>query len=71
MLFVVASVWRLYGSCKVQVFEGEDAKEKGTEGKSRGFGFVNFEDHASAVKAVEALNGKVGATACRFCMVNM
>lgn len=44
-------------SCKVQVFEGEEAKEKGTEGKSRCFGFVNFEDHESAVKAIESLNG--------------
>ena len=46
-------------SCKVQVQEGEDAKEKGIEGKSRGFGFVNFEEHESAVKAIEALNGTV------------
>lgn len=46
-------------SCKVQVFEGEEAKEKGTEGKSRCFGFVNFEDHESAVKAIESLNGTV------------
>lgn len=46
-------------SCKVQLFEGEEAKEKGTEGKSRGFGFVNFEDHDSALKAIEALNGTV------------
>lgn len=30
--------------------------EKDQEGKSRGFGFVNFEDHESAVKAVETLN---------------
>ncbi|CAM9188260.1 unnamed protein product, partial [Sphacelaria rigidula] len=30
---------------------------KGTEGKSRCFGFVNFEDHESAVKAIENLNG--------------
>lgn len=44
-------------SCKVQVQEGEEAKEKGNEGKSRGFGFVNFEEHESAVKAIEALNG--------------
>ncbi|SPQ26830.1 833e50d7-6aa6-4189-903b-5e9bb61b7c6c [Thermothielavioides terrestris] len=28
------------------------------EGKSRGFGFVNFTTHASAAKAVEELNGK-------------
>lgn len=46
-------------SCKVQVFEGEEAKEKGNEGKSRGFGFVNFEEHESAVKAIEAFNGAV------------
>lgn len=46
-------------SCKVQVQEGEEAKEKGNEGKSRGFGFVNFEEHESAVKAIEALNGTV------------
>ncbi|CAN0107964.1 unnamed protein product [Ascophyllum nodosum] len=44
-------------SCKVQVHEGEDAKEKGNEGKSRGFGFVNFEEHDSAVNAIEAFNG--------------
>lgn len=48
--------WR---SCKVQLHEGEEAKEKGNEGKSRGFGFVNFEDHESAVKAIESLNGTV------------
>ncbi|KAK4242811.1 hypothetical protein C8A03DRAFT_29045 [Achaetomium macrosporum] len=29
-----------------------------SEGKSRGFGFVNFTAHASAAKAVEELNGK-------------
>ncbi|VEU19474.1 DEKNAAC100631 [Brettanomyces naardenensis] len=28
------------------------------EGKSRGFGFVNFENHEDAFNAVEALNGK-------------
>ncbi|CAM9489875.1 unnamed protein product, partial [Ascophyllum nodosum] len=44
-------------SCKVQMHEGEDAKEKGNEGKSRGFGFVNFEEHDSAIKATEAFNG--------------
>lgn len=27
-----------------------------SEGKSRGFGFINYEDHESAIKAVEALN---------------
>lgn len=32
--------------------------EKDSEGKSRGFGFVNFESHDSAVKAVEELNDK-------------
>ena len=48
-------------SCKVQVHEGEDAKEKGNEGKSRGFGFVNFEEHDSAVKAIEAFNGTVSS----------
>lgn len=50
-------------SCKVQVApqEGEEAKEKG-EGKSRGFGFVNFEEHDSAVKAIEAFNGTVSCT---------
>lgn len=30
--------------------------EKDAEGKSRGFGFINFEQHDDAVKAVEALN---------------
>ncbi|GEQ69583.1 hypothetical protein JCM33374_g3255 [Metschnikowia sp. JCM 33374] len=30
--------------------------EKDAEGKSRGFGFINFEEHDAAVKAVEALN---------------
>ncbi|KAJ9559695.1 hypothetical protein OSB04_004855 [Centaurea solstitialis] len=29
------------------------------DGKSRGFGFVNFESHDSARKAIEALNGSV------------
>lgn len=43
----------------MQVQEGEEAKEKGNEGKSRGFGFVNFEKHESAVKAIEAFNGLV------------
>ncbi|CAK7896164.1 polyadenylate-binding protein, cytoplasmic and nuclear [[Candida] anglica] len=32
--------------------------EKDQEGKSKGFGFVNFENHESAVKAVEDLNDK-------------
>ena len=27
-------------------------------GKSKGFGFVSFEDHESAAKAVDDLNGK-------------
>lgn len=30
---------------------------KDSEGKSRGFGFVNFEDHEQAAQATEALNG--------------
>lgn len=30
--------------------------EKDQEGKSRGFGFINFEEHEAAVKAIEALN---------------
>ena len=29
-----------------------------TGGKSKGFGFVSFEDHEAASKAVEDLNGK-------------
>lgn len=32
--------------------------EKDAEGNSKGFGFVNFESHESAVKAVEELNDK-------------
>eukprot|EP00903_Cladosiphon_okamuranus_P011726 g11026.t3 len=50
-------------SCKVQVTaaDGEESKdkdkEKASEGKSRGFGFVNFEEHDAAVKAIEAFNG--------------
>jgi polyadenylate-binding protein len=32
--------------------------EVDAEGKSKGFGFVNFEEHESAVKAIEALNEK-------------
>lgn len=37
----------------------EKEKEKPAEPKSRGFGFVNFEEHDAAVKAIEALNGTV------------
>ena len=32
---------------------------KDAEGKSKGFGFVNFESHEEAKMAVEALNGAV------------
>ncbi|KAH3673648.1 hypothetical protein WICMUC_003551 [Wickerhamomyces mucosus] len=32
--------------------------EKDQSGKSKGFGFVNFENHESAVKAIETLNNK-------------
>lgn len=54
-------------SCKVQVTpqDVEESKEKDgkekekSSGKSRGFGFVNFEEHESAVKAIEAFNGTV------------
>jgi polyadenylate-binding protein len=45
-------------SAKVEAFLGEDARAKGVEGKSRGFGFVNFAEHESAVKASEELDGK-------------
>jgi len=31
---------------------------KDTEGKSRGFGFINFAEHEEATKAIEELNGK-------------
>ena len=54
-------LYLLLNSCKVEVHEGEDAKEKGNEGKTRGFGFVNFEEHDSAVKAIEAFNGTVSS----------
>ena len=50
----------LLNSCKVQVHEGEE--EKGNEGESRGFGFVNFEEHDSAVSAIEAFNGTVSSS---------
>ena len=60
-------LYMLLNSCKVQVHEGEDAKEKGNEGKSRGFGFVNFEEHDSAVKAIEAFNGTVSSSGF-FCV---
>lgn len=43
-----------YGSiASVYINRGKD-----DENKSSGFGFVNFEDHQSAVKAVDELNGK-------------
>ncbi|ODV80339.1 polyadenylate-binding protein [Suhomyces tanzawaensis NRRL Y-17324] len=32
--------------------------EKDAEGNSKGFGFINFEDHEAAVKAVDELNDK-------------
>jgi len=37
---------------------------KGADGKSRGFGFVNYEEHTEAARAVEELNGvEVNGTA--------
>lgn len=35
------------------------AMSKDEEGKSKGFGFVNYDNHESAAKAVEELHGKV------------
>ena len=61
-LCIYLYLYLLLNSCKVQVHEGEDAKEKGNEGKSRGFGFVNFEEHDSAVNAIEAFNGTVSSS---------
>jgi len=44
-----------FGTIKSHIVMKEK-QEDGTE-KSRGFGFVDFENHEDAVKAIEALNG--------------
>lgn len=43
-------------SVRVEVYSGEEAKEKGVEGKSKGFGFVDYAEHEAAVKVRE--NGR-------------
>lgn len=54
-------MFAVYGeikSARVEVYGGEEAKEKGLEGKGKGFGFVDFAEHESAVKAIDDLHGK-------------
>lgn len=46
----------IFASAAVQVTSFAIMKDEA--GKSKGFGFVNFEDAEAAHKAVEALNGK-------------
>lgn len=51
-------------SAKLMVYSEEDAaKDAGSRGVkvggSKGFGFIDFAEHEAAVKAVEALNGKM------------
>lgn len=48
----LSKLFEPYGSITSLYFE------KDAEGNSKGFGFVNFENHESAVKAVEELNDK-------------
>lgn len=48
----LTALFKPYGAITSLYFEKDD------EGKSKGFGFVNFEEHDSAVKAVEELNNK-------------
>lgn len=48
----LAALFEPFGSITSLYFE------KDAEGKSKGFGFINFENHESAAKAVEELNDK-------------
>ncbi|EEQ39910.1 putative polyadenylate-binding cytoplasmic and nuclear [Clavispora lusitaniae] len=48
----LAAMFEPYGKITSLYFE------KDSEGKSKGFGFINFENHDAAVKAVEELNDK-------------
>jgi len=54
-------VFAQYGeitSAVVAIHAGEDATAKGLEGKSKGFGYVNFASHDEAVVAMSELDGK-------------